>query len=148
MHGQPPTPHPSLLPPRDCYLQFLPLYVRGVKLLLFPFFFFATFRIVGTGTELLVVVGHASKRIRPTLPGRVERGVRGAPPLECGPRVLSSTSSSPVSSDTSFGWCSTHESPGVYLFCAIIIIIIVFPFFKLTACILQVGCLHACRIAL
>lgn len=39
-------------------------YTRSVKFLFF--IFFATFRIVDTGTELLVVVGHASARIRPT----------------------------------------------------------------------------------
>lgn len=140
-------PHPPLPNFTDCYLRFLPfvyVYARcSVKLFSFSFFFLsfiffiATFRIVSAQVpQLLVAVGHASTRFRPTA-GWVARG-RGAPPLECGPRVLSSTSSSPVSSDTSFGWCSTHESFRVYLFCAIIII--VFTFF------LGRGTTHADRV--
>lgn len=52
----------------DCYLKmFYPCTLRSVKLFVFIFLIFiATFRIVGTGTERLVVAGHASVRIRPT----------------------------------------------------------------------------------
>lgn len=142
--SHPPTPSESL--PIVIFPIFtlripIHIYARCSVKIFSPSIFFLSFifflhrnlsHCVGTGTT---AIGRRWPRLQavPSHGGWVARG-RGDPPLECGPRVLSSTSSSPVSSDTSFGWCSTHESPRVYLFCAIIII--VFPLFpgRVTTC--------------
>lgn len=129
-----PAPKPPLLPyhptttGRDCCLRrFLPPLGGGgsaraqrrkhfffIGFFFLCFLFFATSHVVGAPGA-----GAIGRRLPRPPRGSVPQPRTGAAraeglraPLECGPRVLSSTSSSPVSSDTSFGWCSTHESPG------------------------------------
>lgn len=112
------SPRAGLLQPIVIY-NFYPYTQRKT---FFLFLFFYVHRNLSHCRHRYRAIGRRWPRLRTDPSHRLgELRGRGAPPLECGPRVLSSTSSSPVSSDTSFGWCSIHESPRVYLFYAIIV---------------------------
>lgn len=119
---------------------FLPPHAARRAVLLLLFDFFATFRIVSRllAAWLLVAADHAFHAVPPHWwPGGMRgRGdPRAATRMRRRPsRVLSSTSSSPVSSDTSFGWCSTTREPrSLFILRAVYYtVLLFFPYFICT----------------